>query len=80
MRHGDAELTRLNYVVYPDESIGPHTRVDIANGAAEEIQRLRARVAELESQLADRLTRAYTTDHPKGLDTRGVSAKVDTEG
>lgn len=47
MRHGDFELTRLNYVLWPNEDIGPHTRVDIANEAVDEIKRLKVQVNSL---------------------------------
>ena len=46
--HGDPELIKLNYIVFPDPNLGPHMRVDIAREAVAEIERLRAKVANLE--------------------------------
>lgn len=53
LMHGDTELIRLNYVLWPDDAIGAHTRVDIANEAIEEIGRIRARVAALDDLVKD---------------------------
>lgn len=56
-RHGDTELVKLNYIVFPDKDMKVHTRVDIVNEAAKKLVKvesdkrtLKLRIAALEEE------------------------------
>ncbi len=83
-RHGDPELTRLNYVLWPDESIGPHTRVDIANEAASTIDSLKRQLADAKRNEERAVARAAELDdwriaEYRDTQKREAETEADTE-